>query len=150
MGRGFVLNQGDGFLKICSRSSFRWQVKLEAPLYKIFQHVKDPLMHLRANTQIFYSFVHSSYLLSDVSAGRTARELWWMSQEFSPGGIITMALHHHVSPAVTLAARVQILGCNESKSTSSKTVLCYQFTAVGLTITQYFTHKVDQVSVLLE
>jgi hypothetical protein len=44
--------------------------------------------------------VHSSYTLPDVSAGRIARELWWMSQEFSPGDIIiiAMALHAHISP----------------------------------------------------
>jgi hypothetical protein len=38
----------------------------------------------------------SSILLfaPDVSAGRTARELWWTSQESSPASIIvTMALH---------------------------------------------------------
>jgi hypothetical protein len=35
----------------------------------------------------------------DVSAGRTAWELWWTSQELSPAGIIiTMALHAHISP----------------------------------------------------
>jgi len=46
-----------------------------------------------------HSFVHSSYLLPDDSAGRIARELWWTSQEFSPAGIITtMALHAHISP----------------------------------------------------
>jgi hypothetical protein len=40
--------------------------------------------------------------LPGVSAGRTARELWWTSQEFFPAGIIiiitTMALHAHISP----------------------------------------------------
>jgi len=53
-----------------------------------------------ADMQNSHSFIHSSYLLPDVSAGRTARELWWTSQEFSPAGIIiiTMSLHAHISP----------------------------------------------------
>jgi hypothetical protein len=34
-----------------------------------------------------------------IFAGRTARELWWTSQELSPAGIIiTMALQAHISP----------------------------------------------------
>jgi hypothetical protein len=34
-----------------------------------------------------------------ISAGRTARELWWTSQELSPAGIVfTMARHAHISP----------------------------------------------------
>jgi hypothetical protein len=46
-----------------------------------------------------HSFIHSSYTLPDVSAGRIARELWWRSQELSPAGIIiTMALHIHINP----------------------------------------------------
>jgi hypothetical protein len=38
--------------------------------------------------------------LDYVSAGRTAREFWWTSQELSPAGIIiiTMAIHVHISP----------------------------------------------------
>jgi hypothetical protein len=34
----------------------------------------------------------------DVSAGRTARGLWWTSQKLSPVGFITMPLHAHISP----------------------------------------------------
>jgi hypothetical protein len=47
-------------------------------------------------------------LLPDVSAGRTARELWWTSQELSSADInITMILHAHISPGgMTLVAAV--------------------------------------------
>jgi hypothetical protein len=46
-----------------------------------------------------HSFLHSSYTLPDVSAGRIARELWWTSQEFSPAGIIIITvLDAHISP----------------------------------------------------
>jgi hypothetical protein len=46
-----------------------------------------------------HAFVDYSYLLPNVSAGRTARELWWTRKEFSPAGnIITMVLRSHVSP----------------------------------------------------
>jgi hypothetical protein len=56
---------------------------------------------LDTHAQNSHSFVDSSYSLPAVSAGRTARELWWTSQEFSPAGIntiITMAFHAHISP----------------------------------------------------
>jgi hypothetical protein len=45
-----------------------------------------------------HSFLHSSYSLLDVYAGRIVRELWWTSQEFSPAGIIIiiMAFHAHI------------------------------------------------------
>jgi hypothetical protein len=44
------------------------------------------------------SFVHSS-CLPEVSVDKTARQLWWTSQELSPAGIIiTMAVHAHISP----------------------------------------------------
>jgi hypothetical protein len=34
-----------------------------------------------------------------ISPGRTARELWWTSQELSPAGIIIAMTHHaHISP----------------------------------------------------
>jgi hypothetical protein len=46
-----------------------------------------------------FSFLLAFLLFSpDVSARRTARELWWTSQELSPAGIIiTVALHAHIS-----------------------------------------------------
>jgi hypothetical protein len=50
------------------------------------------------DTQNPHSFIHSSYSLTDVSAGRIARELWWTSRKFSPAGIITMTLYAHISP----------------------------------------------------
>jgi hypothetical protein len=40
--------------------------------------------------RILTSVVHPSYFLPDDSAGRIARELWWMSQEFSPASIIIL------------------------------------------------------------
>jgi hypothetical protein len=61
-------------------------------MLKLCWHISDTDM------QNSHSFIHSSYSLPDVSAGRIARELWWMSQEFSPAStIITMALHAHIS-----------------------------------------------------
>jgi hypothetical protein len=36
----------------------------------------------------YISFVSYCYLLLDGSAGRIARELWWMHKEFSPVDII--------------------------------------------------------------
>jgi hypothetical protein len=48
--------------------------------------------------QNFHSFVHFSYSIPDVSAGRIARELWWTSQEFNPDGIIiTMTPRSHIT-----------------------------------------------------
>jgi hypothetical protein len=100
-GRGFKPGRGDGILraiKIRSTPFLGWEVKPEAPC-KILRQVKDPLTISDTDTQNSH-FVHSSYSLLDVSAGRFARELWWTSQEFSPAGIvITMALHAHISPA---------------------------------------------------
>jgi hypothetical protein len=73
------------------------EVNLEVPCRKILQHVKDPLRYFRYWQEKF-SLLHPFLLLvPDVSAGRTARELWWMSQELSPAIIITMALHAYVS-----------------------------------------------------
>jgi hypothetical protein len=49
-GRGFKTGRGDGFLrtiKICSTSSFGWEVKPEVPCSKILRHIKDPLRYLR-------------------------------------------------------------------------------------------------------
>jgi hypothetical protein len=101
-GRGFKPGRGDGFLraiKIRSTSSFGWEVKPEVPCRKILRHVKDPLRYFRywyAKSSLLRPFLK---LASDVSAGRTARELWWTSQELSLTGIIiTMVLHVHISP----------------------------------------------------
>jgi hypothetical protein len=54
---------------------------------------------LQVQGQILIPFVHSSCLLPDDSDGRIARELWWMSQEFSSVDIIippwfTMLIYH--------------------------------------------------------
>jgi hypothetical protein len=105
-GHQFTPGRGSGFLraiKVRSTSFFGCKVKPEAPCRRILRHVKDPLMHLRYwyRMQNSYSFVHSSYSLPDVSAGRIVRKLWWTSWEFSPAGIIiiiTVALHAHISP----------------------------------------------------
>jgi hypothetical protein len=86
-GRRFKPGRGYSFLraiKIRSTPSFEWEAKPQAPCRNILRHVKD-------------SFVHSSYSLPHVSAGRIARELWWTSQEFSLSSIIiTMALPAHI------------------------------------------------------
>jgi hypothetical protein len=52
-----------------------------------------------------HAFVHSPSLLPDDSAGWIARELWWTTQAFSPAGIITMALHAHISTGGEQEAR---------------------------------------------
>jgi hypothetical protein len=49
--------------------------------------------------QILIPFTHASCLLPDDCAGRIARELWWMSQEFSFVDIIippwfSMLIYH--------------------------------------------------------
>jgi hypothetical protein len=52
---------------------------------------KKSLASINKNTsqgQTVIPFVHSSCLLQDDSAGRIARELWWMGQEFSSVNII--------------------------------------------------------------
>jgi hypothetical protein len=51
-----------------------------------------------ADTQNSHSFIHFSYLLPDVSVGRTAGELWWTSQELSTPASssprLSMLIHH--------------------------------------------------------
>jgi hypothetical protein len=101
-GRGLILGRGDGILraiKIRSTPSFGWEVKPGNPCRKILRHVKIR-WRIKDTAQNSHSFVHSSYPLPDISAGGIARELWWTSQEFSPAGIIiiAMALHPHISP----------------------------------------------------
>jgi hypothetical protein len=81
-------SRGNGFLreiKICTMPSFRGEVKPEAPCCKILCYIKNHL-HVRTQTlqgQILIPFTHSSYLLPDDFAHRIARELWWVSREFS-------------------------------------------------------------------
>jgi hypothetical protein len=60
-------------------------------MFKILSRISDTDM------QNSHSFVYSSYSLPDYSDRRTGRELWWANQEFSPAGIISMALHAHIS-----------------------------------------------------
>jgi hypothetical protein len=101
-GRGFKPGLGDGFLmaiQIRSTPSFAWKVKPEVPCHKILQHVKDPVRYFRYRSEKFSLLRPFLLLATDVSAGRTAGELWCTSQELSPAGIIiTMALHAHISP----------------------------------------------------
>jgi hypothetical protein len=85
-------------MKIRSTSSFGWVVKPDVPRRKILWHVKDPMTISDTGMQNSHSFVHSSYSLPDVFAAWISRELWWTSQEFSPAGIIIIALHSHISP----------------------------------------------------
>jgi hypothetical protein len=42
-----------------------------------------------------HSFVHSSYSLPDVSAVKTARELWWTTQEASSSSPWLFTLTYH-------------------------------------------------------
>jgi hypothetical protein len=63
---GFEPSQGNGFLmmiKICSTSSFRWEVKPEAPCHRILWHVKD-LLKSHGNGQTKFSFTLSTLLLT--------------------------------------------------------------------------------------
>jgi hypothetical protein len=48
-----------------------------------------------------HSFVHFSYLLLDVSAGRTVRERRWTSQEFSLAGITIIIITATTLPKLT-------------------------------------------------
>jgi hypothetical protein len=99
-GRGFKPGRGDGFLraiKIRSTPSFVWEVKPDVPCRKISRHVKNPLRYFRYWEAKFSLLRPFTLLATDVSAGRTARELWWTSQELYPAGIITTALHAQVT-----------------------------------------------------
>jgi hypothetical protein len=56
---------------------------------------------LRYDRYLYAKFSFQPFLLlkPDVSAGRSAKEFWWTSQELSSAGIIiTMALHAYISP----------------------------------------------------
>jgi hypothetical protein len=66
--------------------------------HKILRYVKDPL-YIRY-WEAKFSLLRSFLLLAPMCACRTARELWWTSQELSPASIIiiTMILHAHISP----------------------------------------------------
>jgi hypothetical protein len=69
-GRGFKPGRGDGFLKIRSTPSFGCEIKPEVPCRKTLRHVRD-------TEYAKFSFLRPFLLLaSDVSAGRTANELW--------------------------------------------------------------------------
>jgi hypothetical protein len=57
-GRGLEPGQGDGFLrvtKICSTTSFAWEVKPEVPCCKILSHVKE-LLKSNRDGQTKFSF----------------------------------------------------------------------------------------------
>jgi hypothetical protein len=77
-GRGFKPGRGDVSLraiKIRSTPSFGWEVKPEVPCRKILRHVKDSLTYQRY--WISKILVPSSIPPTpDISAGRTASELW--------------------------------------------------------------------------
>jgi hypothetical protein len=81
-------------MKIRSTPFFGWEVKPMVPW-----HVKDSLRYFRY-WQAKFSLLPQFFLLPpDDSAGKTARELWWTSQELSPAGIIiTMAIYDLISP----------------------------------------------------
>jgi hypothetical protein len=101
--RGFKPGRGDGFLraiKIPQRNFLRMGSKAErSHVARFYAMLKIRWRISDTDMQNSHSFVQSSYSLPDVSACKTARELWWTTQEFSPGGIITtMAVHAHISP----------------------------------------------------
>jgi hypothetical protein len=99
---GFKPSRGDEFLraiKIRNTPSFGRELNPEVPCRKILWHVKNPLRYFKCWWAKF-SILHPFLLLApDVSAGRTARDLWWTSQELSPYGIIVSMAHNaHISP----------------------------------------------------
>jgi hypothetical protein len=75
------------------------EIKPEVPCRKILLPIEDPLRYFRY-WQVKFSLLRPFLLLAeDVSACRTARELWWTIQALSPAVITTtMALHAHISP----------------------------------------------------
>jgi hypothetical protein len=79
-GRGFTPGRGDGFLraiKIRSTPSFGWEVKPEVLVVRFYGILK---IHCSSDTKL--SLLHPFLLLApDISAGKTARELWRTSQE---------------------------------------------------------------------
>jgi hypothetical protein len=52
--------------------------------------------------QILIPFTHASCLLPDDCAGRIARELWWMSQDF----LLLTSSFHHGSPCSYITCRM--------------------------------------------
>jgi hypothetical protein len=78
-GLGFKPGQGDKFLraiKIRSTPSFGWEVKPEVPCRKILRHVKIR-WRIKDTEYAKLSLFRPILLLApDVSAGRTAIELW--------------------------------------------------------------------------
>jgi hypothetical protein len=77
--RGFKPSRGDGFLsaiKIRSTPFFGWKIKPEVPCRKISRHVKYLLTYKILNRQNSHSLRPFLLLSPDVSAGRTASELW--------------------------------------------------------------------------
>jgi hypothetical protein len=106
--RGFKPRR-DRFLRAINRStpSVKQEVKGRSYVVRFYSMLKIRWCISDANMQNSHSFVHSSYSLPDISAGRITRELWCTRQEFYPAGIIiiisittTMALHAHISPGV--------------------------------------------------
>jgi hypothetical protein len=85
-GLGFKPGRDDGILraiKIRSTHSFACEVKPQAPCRKILRHVKDLLRYFRYWYAKFSLLRPFLLLAPDVSAGRTARQLCWTSQEFT-------------------------------------------------------------------
>jgi hypothetical protein len=94
-GHGFKPGRGDWILraiKIRSTPSFGGGLK-PVPCRKILLHVKDPLRNFRYWYAKFSLLRPFLLLAPDVSAGTTARELWWTSQELSPSLLSTLTYH---------------------------------------------------------
>jgi hypothetical protein len=90
-----------GVIKIRRTPSFGGEVKPLAPCRNILRHVKEPFEVWKICSRQNSSFPSPVplTLLLDYSAGRTARELWWMNQEFP----LSISFHHGsswISPGV--------------------------------------------------
>jgi hypothetical protein len=115
------------------------EVKPSAPYRKILGHLKITWKYEQKYfaRQILIPFAHSSWLLPHYSAIRTARQLWWTSEEFPfRHHHSTMFVHARISPRGwtigPLATAVQwrslsLLTCSSSYpvTMTSEFVLCY-------------------------
>jgi hypothetical protein len=94
-GRGLNPGRDNGILsaiKIRSTPSFRWEVKPEVPCCNVLRYVKIPRGMSDIDRQKSSLLRPFLLLAPDVSAGRTAIELWWTNQDLSPAGIIIAKL----------------------------------------------------------
>jgi hypothetical protein len=91
------------------------EVKPSAQCHKILWHVKEPFKvwkryFVRQNSSFPWQFLLLYYLMS---AGRIARELWWMNQEFSPVSISPLWFSMLI---LTKGMNSTSIGCHNSES----------------------------------